>query len=99
MLVRILRRSLFLCFFALLASTFIAAQSAPTITEVLPAAKAHGGDTVTIRGTNFGATQGSGILKIRGTSSITINSWSDTEIARPIRAPVSIRLSWSEWTA
>jgi IPT/TIG domain/Galactose oxidase, central domain len=50
----------------------------PTITSLSPASAAVGA-TVTITGTNFGATQGSGTVKFVNTAA-TVTSWSATSI-------------------
>jgi len=52
--------------------------SAPSITSLSPASGAVGA-AVTVTGTNFGSTQGSGTVKFNGTTA-SITSWSATSI-------------------
>ena len=51
----------------------------PTITSLNPATGAAGA-TVTVTGTNFGATQGTSSLTFNGTAATSISSWSATSI-------------------
>jgi hypothetical protein len=65
------------------------AQPAPTgpipvITSVLPAGGTSGVTQVTVSGSNFGATQGSGTLQLGTLAAGTIGSWSDTQIVATI---------------
>jgi YD repeat-containing protein len=55
---------------------------APSITSLSPASVAIGG-SVTITGSNFGATQGSGTVKFNGTTA-TVTTWSATSIAATV---------------
>ncbi len=52
---------------------------APSITS-LSVTSGHVGDPVTITGTNFGATEGSGTVSFNGTDDATPTSWSSTSI-------------------
>jgi YD repeat-containing protein len=52
---------------------------APTVTSLSPTSSAVGA-AVTITGTNFGSTQGSGTVSFNGTAA-TVSSWSATSIA------------------
>ncbi len=63
------------------------AQPAPTgpipvITSVLPAGGTSGVTQVTVSGSNFGATQGSGTLQLGTLAAGTIGGWSDTSDCR-----------------
>jgi uncharacterized repeat protein (TIGR01451 family) len=51
----------------------------PTLAIVTPNPEALG-DTATIAGANFGATQGTSIVTFNGTLATTISNWSDTSI-------------------
>jgi YD repeat-containing protein len=55
---------------------------APSITSLSPASVAIGG-SVTITGSNFGATQGSGTVKFNGTTA-TVRTWSATSIVATV---------------
>ena len=76
--------------------TSTAAQSGPVITSVSPAS-ANAGDTVTINGSGFGATQGNSYVHFMdgGTSwgapgnaaALTVNSWSDKSITFTVPTP------------
>jgi len=55
---------------------------APSITSLSPASVAIGG-SVTITGSNFGATQGSGTVKFNGTTA-TVTTWSATSIVATV---------------
>jgi predicted alpha-1,2-mannosidase len=76
--------------------TSTAAQSGPVITSVSPDT-AKAGDTVTIHGTGFGATQGNGYVHFsdNGTdwgrpsdaASLTVSSWSDSSITFTVPTP------------
>src|SRR5207245_630304 len=57
---------------------------APAITSLSPASGAVG-TAVTISGTNFGATQGTGTVTFNGTTA-TVTSWSATSIVAPVPA-------------
>jgi len=52
----------------------------PGITSVSPSTGLHSGDSVTITGTAFGASQGSSTVKFNGTDAGTATSWSNTSI-------------------
>lgn len=54
----------------------------PTISSLSPTSGAPGA-SVTITGTNFGATQGTSTIKFNGTAA-TPTSWSDTSIVAPV---------------
>src|SRR5258708_2800595 len=58
------------------------AMAAPSITSLTPNSGAVGA-SVTIAGSNFGATQGSSTVKFHGTSA-TPTSWSATSIVVPV---------------
>ncbi len=60
------------------------AATAPTITSLSPTGGAVGA-SVTITGTNFGATQGTSVVKFNGTTA-TPTSWSATSIVAPVPA-------------
>lgn len=49
------------------------------VSSVLPA-QARVGDTITVSGQNFGATQGTSTLSINGVTATQITNWSDTQI-------------------
>ena len=53
--------------------------AAPSITSLLPTSGAVGA-SVTITGTNFGATQGSGSVSFNGTTAVSITNWSAASI-------------------
>jgi len=53
---------------------------APAISSISPTSGAPGVTQVTINGSNFGASQGSGYVQIGSISASTISSWSDTQI-------------------
>jgi YD repeat-containing protein len=55
---------------------------APTVTSGAPTV-AHVADSVTVTGTNFGATQGSNTLRFNGTAA-TPTSWADTSVTAPV---------------
>src|SRR5207244_3331269 len=55
---------------------------APSISNLTPATGAVGA-TVTIAGSNFGASQGNGTVKFNGTQA-TVTSWSDTSIVASV---------------
>ena len=57
--------------------------AAPSITNVSPTSGAVGG-SVTITGTNFGSTQGTGSVSFNGTGATTIGSWSATSIVATV---------------
>jgi hypothetical protein len=59
----------------------------PTITSLVPLT-AVGGTSITIAGTNFGATQGSSTVTFNGTAGTPTN-WSATSIAVPVPASAS----------
>ncbi len=67
-----------------LSNLFNFTVNVPHITSVSPAAGSPG-TTVTIPGTGFGATQGSGIVQL-GTTSATVSTWSDTQIVALVAA-------------
>jgi hypothetical protein len=54
-------------------------RTLPTITSLTPNSGAIG-STVTIAGTTFGASQGTGSVTFNGVAATDITSWSDTEI-------------------
>jgi hypothetical protein len=56
-----------------------AAPGAPQITDIQPR-QAAAGSLVSIRGSGFGTTQGSGTVKFNNVNSPTISRWSDSEI-------------------
>ncbi len=51
----------------------------PTLTSLSPSSAAVGA-SVTLTGTNFGSTQGTGVVKFNGTAASSITSWSSTSI-------------------
>jgi hypothetical protein len=51
----------------------------PTLTSLSPTSGAVGA-SVTLTGTNFGSTQGTGTVKFNGTAATSITSWSSTSI-------------------
>jgi YD repeat-containing protein len=57
----------------------------PSITSLSPTGGPVG-SSVTITGTNFGATQGSSTVKFNGTTATTIGSWSTTSIVATVPA-------------
>jgi glycosidase len=61
---------------------FVEGAASPEIGSVGPT-EAQPGVKITIGGKNFGATQGTGSVKF-GTTSATINSWSDTKIVATV---------------
>ena len=73
-----------LSFFALAASS---ACASPTIIGFSPASGAAG-TQVTIHGTSFGATQGSGSIQFNGTA-VPAVSWNDTSIVVTLPSGVS----------
>ncbi len=58
---------------------------APVITSVAPTSGVPGSTQVTITGSGFGATQGSGFLQL-GTQNGVVSSWSDTQIVATVAA-------------
>lgn len=58
--------------------TYTASASGPAVSSVSDTTPAHG-SSLTITGTNFGATQGAGTVDIEGDEQ-TVTSWSDTSI-------------------
>lgn len=62
----------------LIIGTVTGAPGGPTITNVNPSTISSG-DSVTITGTNFGASQGSSTVDIGGVTQ-TVNTWSDTSL-------------------
>jgi predicted alpha-1,2-mannosidase len=79
------------------------ALTGPVISSVQPAS-ANAGDTVTINGTGFGATQGSGYVMFSdsGTNwgapgnaaSLQVTSWSDTQITFTVPTPSGTNGQW-----
>jgi hypothetical protein len=63
----------------------VTGASAPSITSLSPTSGAVG-TSVTITGTNFGATQGSSVVTFNGTAATTLTSWSATSIVAPVPA-------------
>ncbi len=63
-------------------ATFTISQAAPIVTTLAPASGAVG-TSVTISGSNFGATQGASTVTFNGTAA-TITSWSDTSITTAV---------------
>src|SRR5271166_2940023 len=57
--------------------------AAPSTTSLSPTSGAVGA-SVTITGTNFGSTQGTGTVSFNGTAATTIGSWSATSIAATV---------------
>ena len=57
--------------------------SPPSITSLSPTSGAVGA-SVTITGTNFGATQGTSTVKFNTTTATTITSWSTTSIVAKV---------------
>ncbi len=55
----------------------------PSITSLSPTT-GPAGTSVTVTGTNFGATQGTGTLTFNGTQATTITSWNATSIVAPV---------------
>ncbi|PYT87372.1 MAG: hypothetical protein DMG36_25435 [Acidobacteria bacterium] len=82
----LLRRMLSSCFI-LLAPLATSAQSAPTVSSISPG---YGpvGTSVTINGSNFGATEGSSTLQF-GSFTATPTSWSGTQIVAPVPSGMS----------
>jgi predicted alpha-1,2-mannosidase len=76
--------------------TSTTAQTGPVISSVTPN-DVHAGDTVTIHGSGFGATQGNGYVHFADNNtdwgmpgnlaSFTVNSWSDTAITFTVPTP------------
>ena len=66
----------------------------PVITQITPSA-GHIGDTVSIRGSNFGSTQGSSGVSFNGTNGGSAGSWSDTNISIRVAGsgPVSVTVN------
>jgi len=64
--------------------SFTVTVSAPSITSLNPTSGLVGG-SVTIKGANFGATQGASTVKFNGTTA-TPTSWSATSIVAPVPA-------------
>jgi YD repeat-containing protein len=57
----------------------------PTLTSLSPTSGAVGA-SVTLTGTNFGSTQGTGTVKFNGTAATSITSWSSTSIVAVVPA-------------
>jgi predicted alpha-1,2-mannosidase len=83
--------------------TSTATQAGPVIASVTPD-NANAGDVVTIHGTGFGATQGTGYVHFSdnntdwgqptNTATFTVNSWSDTAITFTVPTPSGTGGQW-----